>query len=160
MKGPRWRPRARQRATLRGLEHGRDEKTMAALMQSCTTPAEAGTLGSIQSGSVYTPVRGHLTWGSTGADQTDWAHFVYGCPGTPRSAEMEGLFDCLIYSGSVLKDWIPETQTLEMRTETDGGPADSVLGTGVVANDGSSRRQGPGFRGGWGVYWDLGDRRN
>lgn len=51
----RWRPFAKQRATLRGLEHGRDEHTMAALIQNWSNLVEAGMLGIIHFDSVYTP---------------------------------------------------------------------------------------------------------
>lgn len=81
-------------------------------------------------------------------------------PPPPRSAELEGLPDCLIYSGNVPEGGIPEAQSLDMCGKTDWGPADAIPRTGGVATDGSSRRQGAGFKGGWGGFWGPGDWRN
>lgn len=162
----RWRLLVKQRATLRGLRHGRDENTMAALIQSWPSPVEASMLGIIHSDSVYTPVCGHLRWGLNcacplcRADKTVAAHFVHWCPTPPPSAELQGLPDCVIYSGNVPKGRFPKAPSLEMCGEADWGPADSIPGARVVATDGSSRRQGAGFRRGWGVVWGPRDCRN
>lgn len=96
-----WRMQAKRRLHLRGLERGRDEESMEALMHELRSPKHAAMMNIVIADSVHTPARAHMRWGFAGGctlcgdAQGDWRHYVEDCPHTPRA---EGLIAYVIWA--------------------------------------------------------------
>lgn len=126
---------------MRGLERGRDEDAMEALMAEIRSPKDAAMMNIIVSDRVYTPARAHIRWGVVGgcppcaAPQCDWLHDINDCPHTTPGSRQMAATAC----------W---------------GPQDSVAGGGEVATDGSSRGPKRVCRAGWGLCWGEADACN
>lgn len=110
-------------------------------------------LGIIQPDNVYTPVWGHLAWDFEdgcpfcGADQSDWAHFIFGVRESPAARIWMGFGSCVKMSGGgrpipwKAEALSPLTAAVDAKApvsegvgDSAGGPETLETGTGPISD--------------------------